>query len=279
MKMKVAKRDVIGGVIILGLVILLFSSTLSWLVYNWLNNSYYSHGFLVPLVSAFFLWRRRAAFSPDTREPSNVGLVILGVSLAGFLVAQVWQAYHLSAVAFILLLIGLSVYFLGIRSTQRIAFPLAFLLLMIPVPLINRLSPALESFTATVSTSVVDLLSIPAVNQGSRIQLQNSSFVVGAACSGLNSIVALATLVVIFVYIVEGSYPAKFVLLAVAVPIAMVANIFRVSSLLAIAHVFGAEAGMKYFHDYSSPVLFLLAFVLLVLVSRLVRCSEIRRDI
>jgi exosortase len=279
MKVKVAKRDVIGGVIILGLVILLFSSTLSWLVYNWLNNSYYSHGFLVPLVSAFFLWRRREAFSPDSREPSNVGLVILGVSLAGFLVAQVWQAYHLSAVALILLLVGLSVYFLGIRQTQRIAFPLAFLLLMIPVPLINRLSPALESFTATVSTSVVDLLSIPAVNQGSRIQLQNSSFVVGAACSGLNSIVALATLVVIFVYIVEGSYPAKIVLLAMSVPIAIVANVFRVSSLLAIAHVFGAEAGMKYFHDYSSPVLFLLAFALLVLVSRLVRCSEIRRDI
>jgi exosortase len=279
MKMKVAKRDVVGGVIIVGLVILLFWSTLSWLVYNWLNNSYYSHGFLVPLVSAFFLWRRREAFSPDNREPSNVGLVILGVSLAGFLVAQVWQAYHLSALAFILLLTGLSVYFLGIRSTQRIAFPLAFLLLMIPVPLINRLSPALESFTATVSTSVVDVLSIPAVNQGSRIQLQDSSFVVGAACSGLNSIVALATLVVIFVYIVEGSYPAKIVLLAVAVPIAVVANVFRVSSLLAIAHVFGAEAGMKYFHDYSSPVLFLLAFVLLVLVSRLVRCSEIRRDI
>jgi exosortase len=279
MKVKVAKRDVIGGVIILGLVILLFSSTLSWLVYNWLNNSYYSHGFLVPLVSAFFLWRRREAFSPDNREPSNVGLVILGVSLAGFLVAQLWQAYHLSAVAFILLLTGLSVYFLGTRSTQRIAFPLAFLLLMIPVPLINQLSPALESFTATVSTSVVDVLSMPAVNQGSRIQLQNSSFVVGAACSGLNSIVALATLVVIFVYIVEGSYPAKIVLLAVSVPIAIVANVFRVSSLLAIAHVFGAEAGMKYFHDYSSPVLFLLAFVLLVLVSRLVRCSEIRRDI
>jgi exosortase/archaeosortase family protein len=125
----------------------------------------------------------------------------------------------------------------------------------------------------------VGLLSIPAVNQGSRIQLQGSSFVVGAACSGLNSMVALATLVVIFVFVVEGSYRAKIVLLAMAVPIAMVANTFRVSSLLAIAHVFGPEVGMRYFHDYSSPVLFLLAFALLILVSRSVGCSEIRRDI
>jgi exosortase len=277
--MKAARRDVVGGVVILGLVTLLFSSTFSWLAYNWLNNSYYSHGFLVPLVSGFFLWRRREAFAPDSRKPSSAGLLVLGVSLVVFLVAQVWQAYHLSALAFILLLSGLSLYFLGEKSTRRIAFPLGFLLFMIPVPFINRLSPALESFTATVSTSIVGLLSIPAVNQGSRIQLQDSSFVVGAACSGLNSMVALATLVVIFVFIVEGSYRAKIVLLAMAVPIALVANIFRVSSLLAIAHVFGAEVGMRYFHDYSSPVLFLLAFALLILVSRLVGCSEIRRDI
>ncbi len=277
--MKATIRDTVGGVIILGLVILLFWSTFSWLVYNWLNNSYYSHGFLVPLISGFFLWRKRGAFARDGRKPSNWGLLALGVSLAAFLLAQVWQAHHVSAVAFILLLSGLAIYFLGVQATRRIAFPLAFLLFMVPLPFINRLSPALESFTATASTSVVSLLGIAAVNQGSQIQLQNSSFVVGAACSGLNSTVALATLVVIFVYVVEGSYRAKSVLLAMAVPIALVANLFRVSSLLVIAHFFGAEAGMRYFHDYSSPVLFLLAFSLLILVSRLVGCSEIRRDI
>lgn len=272
-------RDVVGGVIILVLVILLFSSTISWLVFNWLNNSYYSHGFLVPLVSGFFLWRKRDVFARDGRNPSNLGLLVLGISLVAFLVAQVWQAYHISAVALIVLLSGLALYFLGVQATRRIAFPLAFLLCMVPLPFINRMSPALESFTASTSTAVVSLLGIPAVNHGSQIQLQDSSFVVGAACSGLNSTVALATLVVIFVYVLEGSYLAKSVLLALAVPIALVANLFRVSSLLGIAHFFGAEVGMRYFHDYSSPVLFLLAFGLLILVSRLVGCSDIRRDI
>jgi exosortase len=272
-------RDVVGGVIILVLVILLFSSTISWLVFNWLNNSYYSHGFLVPLVSGFFLWRKRDVFARDRRNPGNLGLLVLGISLVAFLVAQVWQAYHISAVALIVLLSGLALYFLGVQATRRIAFPLAFLLCMVPLPFINRMSPALESFTASTSTAAVSLLGIPAVNHGSQIQLQDSSFVVGAACSGLNSTVALATLVVIFVYVLEGSYLAKSVLLALAVPIALVANLFRVSSLLGIAHFFGAEVGMRYFHDYSSPVLFLLAFGLLILVSRLVGCSDIRRDI
>ncbi|TKJ31354.1 MAG: hypothetical protein CEE40_02265 [Chloroflexi bacterium B3_Chlor] len=277
--MRVNVRDIVGGAIILGLLALLFSSTFAWLVYNWINNSYYSHGFLVPLISAFFLWRRREAFGRHDRESNNLGLVALAISLVFFLIAQVWQAYSLSALALIVLLVGLALYFLGERATRRIAFPLAFLLFMIPIPFITRLSPALESFTATTSTAAVGLLGIPAANLGSQIELQNSSFVVGAACSGLNSIVALATLVVIFIYILEGSYRAKLVLLGMAIPIAIVANIFRVSSLLVIADLFGAEAGMKYFHDYSSPVLFLLAFLLLILASRLVGCSEIRRDI
>ncbi len=277
--MRVHVRDIVGGAIILGLLALLFSSTFAWLVYNWINNSYYSHGFLVPLISAFFLWRRRDAFARHNRESNALGLVALAISLVAFLIAQVWQAYHLSALALIVLLVGLALYFLGERAARRIAFPLAFLLFMIPIPFINRLSPALESFTATASTGAVGLLGIPSVNLGSQIELQNSSFVVGAACSGLNSMVALATLVVVFIYILEGSNRAKLVLLGLAIPIAIVANIFRVSALLVIAHLFGAEAGMKYFHDYSSPVLFLLAFALLILVSRLVGCSEIRRDI
>ena len=278
-KTRVDVRDIVGGAIILGLIALLFSSTFAWLVYNWINNSYYSHGFLVPLISAFFLWRRRDAFARHNRESNALGLVALAISLVAFLIAQVWQAYHLSALALIVLLVGLALYFLGERAARRIAFPLAFLLFMIPIPFINRLSPALESFTATASTGAVGLLGIPAANLGSQIELQNSSFVVGAACSGLNSMVALATLVVVFIYILEGSNRAKLLLLGLAIPIAIVANIFRVSALLVIAHLFGAEAGMKYFHDYSSPVLFLLAFALLILVSRLVGCSEIRRDI
>jgi exosortase len=277
--MRTAIRDIIGGLIILGLVALLFSSTFAWLVYNWMNNSYYSHGFLVPLISGFFLWRRRDAFRRDIRKPNTWGLVPMTLGVVAFLIAQVWQAYYLSAFALVVLLSGLALYFLGNKATRRIAFPLAFLVFSIPLPFINRLSPALESFTATTSTSAVRLFGIPASNLGSQIELQNSSFVVGAACSGLNSVVALATLVVIFVYILEGSPRAKIVLLALAIPIAVLANIFRVSSLLVIAHTFGAEAGMRYFHDYSSPVLFLVAFALLIVVSRFVGCSEIRRDI
>ncbi len=272
-------RGIAGGVIIAALLVFLFYPTFRWLVLSWLNNPYYSHGFLVPLVSLFFLWRKKGAFLGERGEPSNLGWVAVALGLAGHLLAVLWQAYYLSALAFIFILSGLVLHFYGARAARQLLFPLGLLFFMIPLPIVDRLSPSLESFTATHATSLVQMVGIPARNLGSQISLSGSAFVVAAPCSGLNSIVSLLVLTAVLTYVVRGSPLAKATLLGAAVPIAMAANLFRVSSLLSIAHFFGAEAGMTYFHNLSSPILFLVALALLVGVGKAVGCSEIRQDI
>lgn len=267
------------GVIIVSLLVFLFYPTFRWLVLSWLNNPYYSHGFLVPLVSLFFLWRKRRAFFERRAESNNLGWVVVALGLAGHLWAMIWRAYYLSALAFILVLFGLVIHFYGLLVARQGLFPLAFLLFMVPLPMIDRLSPHLESLTATYATNLVRLLGIPAQNLGSQVYLRHTTFVVAAPCSGLNSIVSLLALTAILTHVVRGSSLAKVILLGAAVPIAIAANLFRVSSLLSIAHFFGAEAGMTYFHNFSSPVLFLVAFALLIGVGKVVGCSEVRQDI
>jgi len=272
-------RGIVAGVIIATLLVFLFYPTFRWLVFSWLNNPYYSHGFLVPLVSLFFLWRKKGAFFGEGGEPNNFGWVVVALGLAGHLLAMLWQAYYLSALAFILVLIGLVIHFCGLLAARQLLFPLGFLSFMIPLPIVDRLSPSLESLTATHAASLVQMVGIPARNLGAQISLTDSTFVVAAPCSGLNSIVSLLALTAVLTYIVRGSPLAKVTLLGAAVPIAMAANLFRVSSLLSIAHFFGAEAGMAYFHNFSSPILFLVALALLIGVGKVVGCSEVRQDI
>ncbi len=276
--MRVASR-IAGGVITLSLLAFLFYPTLRWLLLSWLSSPYYSHGFLVPLISLFFLWRKRRAFLEGEEGPNNLGWVVVTLGLAGHLWAMIWQAYYLSALAFILVLFGLVIHFYGLLVARQVLFPLAFLLFMVPQPMIDRLSPHLESLTATYATDLVWLLGVPAQNLGSQIYLRDTTFVVAAPCSGLNSIVSLLALTAVLTHIARGSPLAKATLLGAAVPIAMAANLFRLSSLLSIAHLFGAEAGMTYFHNFSSPILFLVAFALLIGVGKVVGCSEIREDI
>ena len=152
-------------------------------------------------------------------------------------------------------------------------FPLTFLLLMVPLPFDVWVAQWLESPTATASTSLVQVLGIPAENKGSLIELPNSKFAVGGVCAGLRSSIALFTLA-LFVVIVgtPGGARNKAVLLAMVIPLALVANTIRIAVLLIVANAWGTVAAMDYYHDYSSYVFFALALGLLFLLSGGLRC-------
>lgn len=270
-------KTVLKGLAIAGLVGVLFFPTLRWLVTSWLSDPYYSHGFLVPLIAGFFAWRRRAAF--QLSAPYSGGMIVLILGLMAHLMTIPRRLYPVSALALVIVLIGLVLYFYGLETTRRLIFPLAFLLAMIPVPFIDRCSPFLAAFAAHQATLAANALGIPATHLGSQVQLTQTSFIIGEPCSGLRSIVALLTLSVVFVYVMQGSLAAKSALLIAALPIAVAANIIRLMLLLIVANLLGQEAAWRYFHHVSSPMLFLTAFALLILTARSLRCFEVRSDI
>ena len=253
---------------------LMFSDALRWLADSWLTNPNYSHGILVPFIAAYFIWRARAAFR--TRTPDNRGLALLGAALLLHLASIPLRIYPLSIVALVVALMSMVVLLYGLPALRASGYAYAVLLLMIPLPLIDQVSPGLEAFTARIAAGSVSLLGTQAVTMGSQIQLPTVAFEVGAACSGLRSLASLVTLAVVFSGIAEGPTWGKGLILLAAAPLAIGANLLRVASILQFAQVFGVDAGLAYYHDYSSPVLFLLAFSLLILFGRAVRCSEIR---
>jgi len=115
--------------------------------------------------------------------------------------------------------------------------------------------------------------------QGAAVTLPDANLVVGAQCSGVRSIITLFALAAVFAYIVQGNWLRKALLFLSVIPIAVLGNIFRVSSLLWVADHWGAEAGFTYYHDYSGFVFFALSFALLILFAQLLGCSKIRNDL
>ena len=207
------------------------------------------------------------------------GLAPLAIGLAGYFYALIQRAYFVGTLAMIMLIAGVVWYLLGTAALRRLAFPLAFLLFMAPLPFVDPLSVPLAQFTGTIAAAVVRLLGVPIVVNGSQVSLPNAQLVVGAQCSGLRSIVSLLTLVGLVVFLVRGPAWGKALLASSSIPIAILGNVLRVASLLAVANAWGADAGFKYYHDYSSIVFFLSAVVLLIVFSRVVQCREIRKDI
>jgi len=271
------RRPILIVALLIALIGALYFTTLRWLAHEWWSNDYYTHGPLVALISAFLIWRRRSALR--RARTSDLGLIGVGLGLVLALAGLATRAFFLSALSLPLLLAGLIAFLLGLPALRRLAFPLAFLWLAIPLPFVELASFPLQVLTADVSTALARLLGIPAEVQGAQVTLTSCELQVGAPCSGLRSIVALLTLVVLFVYIIKGPWPARLGLILLAFPIAVAANIARVTLLLVVAELWGRDAALRYFHDFSSPVLFIIAFGLLIALSWVLRCREIRADI
>jgi exosortase len=256
--------------------ILLFLPTWFWLADAWLSDPYYSHGPLVLLVALYFIVARRRVLYESAPMPNTIGLILVVAALAIHLWAIVWRAYYISALMIPIALLGLLVARYGWQTARRFLFPLAFLVFMVPVPLVERLGPVLEAWTAAAATSFAQFIGVAARNEGSQVFLPNSTFTVGIPCGGLRSVIAIITLVTLWAYIVAGTWFARGIVLLAAVPIALAANTLRIAILFAIANTWGAQVGLDYFHSWSSPVLFLLAFALLLALAKLVGASNVR---
>jgi exosortase len=167
----------------------------------------------------------------------------------------------------------------GWAGLKKVLFPLAWLIFMIPFPFVEASSLPLSLFTGQIATRLMQLAGLDVRVQGAAVSLPGAQLVVGAQCSGVRSIITLLALAAIFTYIVQGSWWRKALLFLAIIPIAIIGNIFRVSSLLLVANQWGAQAGFTYYHDYSGFVFFALAFSLMLLMARFLRCHTIRNDL
>lgn len=273
--------NLIAAALLGSLLIALFSSALRWLISEWLGNDYYSHGPLVPVISGLLVWRLWVNWPTESRRVQGDarGLIPAMLGLGLYLYALLERAYFVGSLTIIPVIAGLVWFLFGAAALRRLWFPIVFLVFMVPLPFVEPLSVPMAQFTGGIAAGVVKLLGVPITVNGAQVTLPNASLVVGAQCSGLRSIVTLLTLVTLVVFVVDGAPWAKTLLALSSIPIAVLGNVLRVASLLLVANIWGADAGFKYYHDYSGIVFFASALGLLLLFSWLLGCREIREDI
>jgi exosortase len=283
---KTATQQTILSLLVPAAVIIVFA-LLTWPVWRWLwgewmANDYYSHGVLIAPVALYLAWRRLRNGKPGQWRADlddNRGLVLLAASLGLYLAFLNNKAYYLAAFALIGLLAGV-VWILGAAHTVRkLAFPLGYLALMVPLPFVDRATLPLALFTGVCSTVLVKFLGVNVTILGNAITLPNADLIIGAQCSGINSIMALTALNALAAYIVAGPWWGRVTLVLLAVPVAMLGNILRIASLLFVARAYGAQAAFSYYHSYSGVVFFVLALAMLIPLMRLLRCRTLRLDV
>ena len=259
---------------ILGLLLLgLYGSTLVHLVLQWWRNPDFSHGFFVPMFSAFILWQERERFASLAPRPSWSGLAVLAFAMCVLVIGQMGAELFLSRFSLLLALAGLIVLYLGWAFFRAALFPWAFLLLMIPIPAVifNQITFPLQMLASRFAAAVLPIFSVPILRDGNIINLPSMALEVAEACSGIRSLMSLITVAVIYGYLMEKRIWVRCLLVAASVPIAVVANSVRIIGTGLLVQYWDPDKAEGYFHASWGWIIFVVSLLLLYAVHGMIR--------
>lgn len=257
----------------------IYYPTFVWMVDRWnAADSYFAHGFIIPIVSVFWVWQKRAVLKQTPKEGSYAGLPIVVLAALIQIFASVFRVYFISAFAFVLLLAGAVIMIYGKKIFKEIWFPIMFLLLMIPLPLlaISEMTLKLKFLVTEMAIFALNHTGITAHREGSYLILPDAFLLIGDPCSGLRSFLAFLCLGFIFAYGGKLSPLAKITLVAVGLPLAILSNLLRVYALGIIAWIYGQEAAGGKIHDASGFVVFAIAFGCFMLIRHKLESHHVR---
>ena len=250
----------------------LYWRVLAKLVSDWYHDDNYSHGFLIVPLALYFVWERREKLRKITVAPSALGLVVVlgsvGVLIAGILGSELF----LTRISILGTLVGVTLFLGGWGYLRALVFPLAFLLLMIPIPAIifNQIAFPLQLLASQFGESAMGLANVPVLREGNVLILANTTLEVAEACSGIRSLVSLLTLAIVLGYFSDPRGWVRTLVALSSVPVAIVTNGFRVAGTGIAAHKIGAAAAEGFFHEFSGWLVFVSAFALMLALQRVI---------
>lgn len=271
------KTRIIKFAIAAGLLSVVYLPTLVWMVGRWhLPESEYGHGFFIPLVVLFFIFQKRSSIMNAKAETSFAGFWLLLAMLSVHMFAMVLRISFLSGFTMVIAIYALTLFTFGKEITRQVLFPILFLTLMIPLPLvvIGNAMVKLKLVAANSAVFILNHIGFPSLLDGSVIRMPGSHVEVAAPCSGIRSLIALSTLGIVFAYALKASRLKKFMLCVFSVPIALVTNVMRVVALAVVNDLYGEKVAMGFFHDLSGFLVFGLAFVILLAISKSMEASS-----
>ena len=199
----------------------------------------YSYGFLVPPVAAWLIWIRRDELRrlPITHS-FGWGTVVTGAGLVMLFAGRVSTVAVVEAFALIATLHGLTLLLLGPRMFRALAFPIWYLIAMIPIwdSLTAGVHPYFQDLSARIGVATLQLFGIPVIRQGFFIELPNITLEVAQECSGVNNLIAVLCVGIPMTQLFVRGWWKRSVVLAVAALVALLSNSARVAMVSVFAY-------------------------------------------
>jgi exosortase len=251
------------------LVAAIYAASLAAMVGRWWTDPGASHGFLIPPLALYFVWNIRHRVLAFPAIPDNRGLFLISAGCLIFLLGKIGVGFFLSQCSLLVLIAGMILTFWGLGRLRVLLFPLVLLATMIPLPrwITSSVALPLQIFASQVSATLAQLLGVTVYQEGNQIQLAQTSLGVAEACSGLHSLGALMVAALLLGAIYCTHLHLRIILFVLSVPIAIGANVLRVTVTAVLAD-YQPEWAAGFYHSFSSWLIFLVGAACLWAVAK-----------
>jgi exosortase len=263
--------------IALAAALVVYAPAIAAMAAEWMEFPSLSHGFAIPLLSAYLLWRRRELIAAEPMESSVGGLVLLVLALGALALGTLGGEPFIVRLSFPLTLFGLVLFLAGPGVTRRAWIGLAYLVFMIPLPYVTLKALTYQSqlFDAWMTATALGWLGVPVLRNGFMLVLPNITLEVAADCSSVPAIAALVALGAAYGQIQPRPGWLRAALTLAAAPLGLLSNIVRLILTSLAAYYIGPVALENVIHKFSGTSVFLLTVALLVVLdSALLRLSR-----
>ena len=258
------------GVTVLGALVL-YAPLVAGMAAEWSEFPSLSHGFAVPVISAYLLWRRRDSLAQLPIEGSILGLPLIVFALAMLVVGSLGGEPFVARLSLPLVLFGAVWFLMGGPVTRQAWVAIAYLAFMVPLPYLTLRALTYQSrlFDAGITAQALGWLGIPVLRDGVMLHLPNMTLEVADDCSSVPAIAALLALGAAYSQVQSRPTWVRALLTISAAPLGLLSNIIRLILTSISAYYFGPIALNNVIHKFNGTSVFLATVLLLVLLDTL----------
>ena len=261
---------------------LLYAEAFIDLIERWETQEEYSHGFIIPFISFYFVWQKRQQLQRIPFKANGLGFSLVLVGLILYIIGKASVLYILIDYSFIMVLIGLIWCVIGSQALKVIIVPLLMLAFAIPLPyyIDALLSSKLQLLSSRLGVEFIVWCKIPVFLEGNIIDLGDYKLQVVDACSGLRYLFPLMSIGFICAYLFNTALWKRTLIFLSSIPITIIMNSFRIGVVGFLVDRWGIEAAEGFLHDFEGWAVFMASLGLLMLeMLLLVMCSKDPRSL
>jgi exosortase len=255
-----ATPDVLATAVLFAL---LFARPLQLLARDWWVNPEAGHGLLLAPLALWFAWKTGIDPKAVPNRLLGGGIILTGVFFR--YVSDLAAELFTMRGSMIVVAVGLTVWYVGLRQVLRWWLPITLLALSVPLPeiVLGRVAMPLQLTASKIGAGLLAWRDIPVLLAGNVIRIPGHELFVAEACSGLRSLTALLSLSVLLGALVLDRVPSRLLLVASAIPIAILLNGIRVFLTGFLVYFVDPKLGEGFMHLTEGWLIFMVAFVLL----------------